>query len=386
MNMATQNTIYEEHLLAYRRSSRAQKGALLNAVCRVIGVTRKAATRRFNILLSRSPDWKDTRGGVQVYGPDVTTALKDIWELAGRICAERIHGKIATYVQQCERAQQWKHGVATTKLLCQMSLGTMKQRVGKFGNLYARCSRGSTKPSGIREIIPIRKGPWHNPSPGYGEIDTVAHCGTDLQGDYCYSVQYTDVATTWTCLAAQWNKGEEATLMSITGIKERLPFPLLGLDPDSGGEFINWHLLGWTKQQDPVITLTRTRPYMKNDHARIEQKNYVNIRKWVGYERYDDSQKVAVLNELYRVLEDYLNFFIPSVMCIRKERQPRKRIKRIYDTPQTAYERVLAQTDVNQRVKEQLQRNYATLSMVTLKCRIDTLTKQLTARRHKQLR
>ena len=174
--------------------------------------------------------------------------------------------------------------------------------------------------------------------------------------------------------------------MSITGIKERLPFPLLGLDPDSGGEFINWHLLGWTKQQDPVITLTRTRPYMKNDHARIEQKNYVNIRKWVGYERYDDSQKVAVLNELYRVLEDYLNFFIPSVMCIRKERQPRKHIKRIYDTPQTAYERVLARTDVNQRVKEQLQRNYATLSMVTLKCRIDTLTKQLTARRHKQLR
>src|SRR3989338_5441892 len=386
MNMATQNTIYQAHLGVYRAGSRAQKGQILTAVCRVIGVTRKAATRRFNTLLVRSPDWTDRRSGTRVYGPDVTAALKDIWELAGRICAERLHPKTATYVQQYQQVHQWKYGAGTTNLLGQMSLGTMKNRLWRFDNLSGRYRCGATKPSGIREIVPVRKGPWHNPSPGFGEIDTVAHCGSDLRGDYCYSVQYTDVATTWTCLAAQWNKGEAATLLSIAGIKERLPFPLLGLDPDSGGEFINWHLLAWAQQQDPVIALTRTRPYMKNDHARIEQKNYVNIRKWVGYERYDDPREVTVLNELYRLLEDYLNFFITSVMCIGKVRQPQKRTKRIYDAPQTACERVLAGDDVGQDVKERLKIKYGTLSMVALKSRIDTLTKQLTSRRHKRLR
>ena len=386
MNMATQTTIYRAHLEAYRAGSRAQKGQILTAVGRVIGVTRKAATRRFNTLLSRSSDWQDGRKGTWVYGPDVTAALKDVWDLAGRICAERLQPKTATYVQQYHQAHQWPHRPETTRLLGQMSLGTMKNRLRQFDNLNGRYRYGATKPSGIREIVPVRKGPWHNPPPGYGEIDTVAHCGSDLRGDYCYSVQYTDVATTWTCLAAQWNKGEAATLLSIAGIKERLPFPLLGLDPDSGGEFINWHLLAWAQQKDPVIALTRTRPYMKNDHARIEQKNYVNIRKWVGYERYDDPREVTVLNELYRALEDYLNFFIPSVMCIGKVRQPQKRTKRIYDAPQTACERVLAGDDVGQDVKERLKIKYGTLSMVALKSRIDTLTKQLTSRRHKRLR
>ena len=125
---------------------------------------------------------------------------------------------------------------------------------------------------------------------------------------------------------------------------------------------------------------------MKNDHARIEQKNYVNIRKWVGYERYDDPREVTVLNELYRLLEDYLNFFIPSVMCIGKVKQPQRRTKRIYDAPQTAYERVLARPDVNSEIKERLRHKYGTLSMVQLKLQIDALTKQLTARKCKRLR
>ncbi|OJI07218.1 hypothetical protein BK004_01665 [bacterium CG10_46_32] len=281
--MATVTTIYEEHLTAYRAGSKARKSEILDAVCRTMGIARKAAIRRFNALLARSSAWEDRRKGKEIYGPDVTAALKDVWELAGRICAERLHGAVLTYVAQYRQAHQWKHRSAATALLCEMSLGTMKVRVGRFDNPWGRHGLGATKSSGIREIVPIRRGPWNNPAPGNGEVDTVAHYGADLRGDYCFTVQYTDVATIWTCLAAQWNKGERATVASITGMRDRLPFPLRGLDPDSGGEFINWHLLGWTQRQTPPITLTRTRPYQKNDHARIEQKNYVNVRKWVGY-------------------------------------------------------------------------------------------------------
>jgi metal-dependent amidase/aminoacylase/carboxypeptidase family protein len=96
-----------------------------------------------------------------------------------------------------------------------MSLGTMKNRIADFARIKSRGGRGSTKPSDLREIIPIRRGPWENPEPGFGEVDTVAHCGASLAGDYGYSVQYTDVALIWTCLSAQWNKGETATRDSI---------------------------------------------------------------------------------------------------------------------------------------------------------------------------
>lgn len=182
------------------------------------------------------------------------------------------------------------------------------------------------------------------------------------------------MATIWTVLSAQWNKGEVATGESMVRIKSRLPFQLRGIDPDSGSEFINWNLKHWCDRMG--IAMTRTRPYMKNDHARIEQKNYTNIRRTVGYTRFDDPQQVSILNELYDVLEDYINFFLPSVKCIEKIRTNHSRTRRRYDTAQTAYQRVLNRDDISEEVKEKLRQKYATLNPKLLKQKCDrTLTK-----------
>lgn len=210
-------------------------------------------------------------------------------------------------------------------------------------------------------------------------MDTVAHCGSSLSGDYAYSVQYTDVSLIWTCLSAQWNKGEEATMASIERIKQRLPFPLLGIDPDSGGEFINWLLKGWCDEQH--IAMTRTRPYYKNDHARIEQKNYTNIRDFLGYTRIGNRRRIKLMNELYDYLEDYINFFLGSQKCIKKERRGSK-YKRIYDRSQTAYQRVLAHPNVAEEVKAELKAKYDTLNPKVLKDKIDMLTRQILNNTH----
>lgn len=255
-----------------------------------------------------------------------------------------------------------------------MSLGTMKNRLASFANERGRKSIASTLPSMLKEIIPIRRGPWENPLPGYGEVDTVAHCGTTLLGDFGYTVQYTDVATIWTCLAAQWNKSQESTKRSMEKIRSRLPFPLLGIDPDSGSEFINWLLKGWCDTH--AIVMTRIRPGKKNDHARIEQKNYANVRKFIGYGRISNEKQVAILNAYYEVLEDYLNFFIPSQKCIEKKRIGSK-IKRIYDAPQTAYQRVLKRSHIAKAIKETLRLKYETLNPKTLKDALDAMMQKL---------
>ena len=64
----------------------------------------------------------------------------------------------------------------------------------------------------------------------------------------------TDVSTIWTCLSGQWNKGEIETQKSIERIQGRLPFHLKGIDPDSGSEFINWHLKGWCDREHILMT------------------------------------------------------------------------------------------------------------------------------------
>ena len=233
---------------------------------------------------------------------------------------------------------------------------------------------GSTAPSALKELISIRRAPWDNPLPGFGEIDTVALCGGSLMGDFGYTVQYTDVATIWTCLASQWNKGQTATLVSIGGIKARLPFSLLGLDPDSGSEFINWLLKGWCEERG--VDLTRIRPGKKNDHGRIEQKNYANVRRFVGYGRITSEEQVLLLGEYYLVLEDYLNFFIPSQKCIEKIRLESGKVKRVYDT-KAAYQRVLEHPAITDGVKETLRAKYNTLNPKVLKDRLDAIVVRL---------
>ncbi len=380
MTMAAKQEVFAEKLAVYLAADKAGKGRVLDAVCEVTGCLRKSAIRRFRTLQLREGARRERRGRKVVYGAAVIHALRELWEVGNRICAERLHDEIPEYIRVLARDAMWRHDDATTALLLRMSIGTMKARIAEFENVKKKGGRGMTKPSDLREIIPVRRGPWQDPPPGFGEVDTVAHCGSALLGDYCYTVQYTDVATIWTCLSGQWQKGEAATVRSVSRIKEHLPFPLRGIDPDSGGEFINWHLEGWCRRRN--VAMTRTRPYMKNDHARIEQKNYVNVRRVVGYTRFDDERQVAILNALYDKLEDYLNFFLPSMKCIGKERIGSRYRKR-YDGAKTAYARVLEREDVPEGAKEVLRKKYATLNPKKLKDECGRLVRKLLSFRPK---
>ena len=374
MNMGTKQEIFKEKLHEYLRASKEEKGRILDAVCSITGMHRKAAIRRFRIFRLRPHYWKRKRGRDRIYGHRLLSLIRELWETSGRICAERLHPIIPEYIHVLKRDDMWHYDEERTALLLRMSLGTLKNRIETFERIKKGGGRGTTKPSHLKEIIPIRRGPWEHPPPGKGEVDSVAHCGYTISGDFAYTVQYTDVATIWTCLAAQWNKGEEETRKSIERIASRLPFPLLGIDPDSGSEFINWHLKGWCDSRG--VEMTRTRPYMKNDHARIEQKNYANVRHIVGYTRFDNSQHAVILTELYDVLEEYINFFIPSLKCIEKVRVGSRRVRR-YDTAQTAYQRVCAHPDVAEDVKERLRQKYATLNPVILRQKCNTIINKL---------
>jgi hypothetical protein len=381
MNRTTKQEIIQNQLAAYLAADKKQKTVILDLLYATTGYQRKALVRRSR-QLQRQPrkvvDQFVARAGPKtVYGADVTAALKQLWDVSHELSGERLHPAIATYVAVLVRGGHWLHGKDTTDKLLAMSLITVKRRIAGFRKeqgMPRPKGLGSTKPSELKELIPIRRGPWDNPKPGYGEIDTVVHCGSSLQGDLAYTVQYTDVATLWVLLAAQWNKGQKATRNSIEHMRERLPFPLQGLDPDSGSEFVNWHLYDWCSTQN--IQLTRIRPGKKNDHGRVEQKNYANVRQFVGYIRLDKKEQAALLGKLYQTLELYLNYFIPSQKCIRKERSGPK-YKRIYDQAQTPYARALAHTDIPETTKDRLQAIYETLDLAALKQQLDDCTELL---------
>jgi hypothetical protein len=70
---------------------------------------------------------------------------------------------------------------------------------------------------------------------------------------------------------------------ALEEIRAWLPFRLPGVDSDNGSEFSNWHLKRWCDREQ--IQLSRGRPYKKDDNAHIEQKNWKQVRKLLGWER-----------------------------------------------------------------------------------------------------
>lgn len=376
MTMGTKQELFRSCLERYLTGTTKEKTRILDELAANTGMHRKAvirALRREQCHDARLPQRR--RGPKERYGPAITAALKELWEMSGELCAERLKPALPDYLHPLERDGDWCHHQETTALLQQMSLATMKRRIAGFRKARSPRGMSTTKPSHLKEMIPVRTGPWENPRPGFGEIDSVAHCGHTLLGDFAYTINYTDIATTWTECAAQLNKGQERTLKSIHAIRERLPWPLLGLDPDSGSEFVNWHCKAWCDAE--TIELTRSRPNHRNDNAHVEQKNYTVVRKALGYVRIEEDTAITLMNRLYAgPWRLFVNFFQPTMKCVQKERIGSK-YRRRYDTPQTPYRRAMADDRILPAVKADLARLKNTLNPLALRREIDTLTDKI---------
>lgn len=377
MTMATKHEIIKDAVKGYLKASKAEKTTILDRLEATVNMHRKAIVRRLRVeqLRHTGVNWNDKRGRKTYYGNDVTHALKYLWEIAHEICAERLYAAKEEYLAPLIRDGMWKSSAEVTGKLRSMSIGTMKNRIASFDRVVSGGGRNLTKPSDLKELIPVRRGPWQNPDPGFGELDTVAHCGNTAEGLFVHTVQYTDIALTWCFLEAQMGKGKKETVESIQAMEKRSPFPLLGLDPDSGGEFINWNLKDWCDEKK--IDLTRIRPGMKNDHGRIEQKNDKNVRKFAGYIRIDTKEKLLQLKELYRVTEIYINHFLPSMKCVEKIRKNISHASRKYDTPQTPYQRFMAHKKIPDKAKKKLRTFHETLNPKVLHDEILRLRRKL---------
>ena len=371
MTMGTKKEVVREHLPQYLKASRKEKKHILDHVSAVLGIHRKAvirALKREQMRDRMKP--KKKPGPRMLYTPDVTAALKDIWEAGNEVCGELLHPMVNEYVNILIRDRMWTHGEETTRKLRVMSEGTMKRRVGHFFKIR-RGSKGisTTKTSALKHLIPVFHGPWEDKSPGYGQIDTVVHCGSTLLGDMAYTLNYTDAATLLVIPQAQWNKGMEQTRESMKVIKSRMPFPWRGAHPDTGSEFINQFVIAWCR--DEQIELSRSRPGKSNDNMYVEERNGHVIRKHVGYIRLDCHEAVNALNTMYDVLTPYLMHFVAVRRTLEKEKIQSK-YRRVYEkVAQTSYQRILEHPAVEELVKEQLRSEHAALNPLILKREIE---------------
>lgn len=376
MTMGERRVVTKEYASRYRRASRKEKGRMLGEFVGSTGYHRVYAARLLRnfgkgmrvgpgVRTEGGTRGRTGRGRHRVYGQEVAGVVKRVWEIMDYICGKRLAAVLPEVVGRLVELGEIELSPKVLEQLLRVSASTIDRLLAPEREKYTLKSRSRTKPGTLlKHEIPVRTfSQWDDARPGFLEVDLVGHDGGLLGGDYCQTLDATDVATGWSEQVAVKNKAQVHVFWALREIRRRLPFELRGLDSDNGSEFINNHLTRYCTEEG--ITFTRSRAYRKNDNCYVEQKNWSIVRRFAGYERFEGEEACRRLNHLYRVLRDYTNFFLPTMKCVEKIREG-SRVRRRYDTPKTPYQRVMESPDVDGSVKQQLEARYRTMNPAAL--------------------
>ena len=350
----------------YRNGSKKVKRQILDEFCETTGYSRGYARfvlrnhgrqvwLRGRKVVVRDARQRQQRSKPKYYDEQVVQMLIKLWQLLNYVCGKRLVAIMPELITKLEQFGELRLTPLSKQKLLRISAASIDRLLQPERRKQQLRRRSHTKPGTLlKHQIPIRTfAEWDEAQPGFAEIDLVAHDGGLALGDYCQTLDLTDVCTGWTETEAVPNKAQVWVFEAIQTIRARLPFPLLGLDSDNGSEFVNKELLRYCQKER--LTFTRARPYRKNDNCYVEQKNYSVVRQTVGYQRFDTAAELMVLKQLYATLRLYTNFFQPTMKLKSKERVG-SRVKKSYHPPQTPYQRVLACAEVTAADKKKLQR------------------------------
>lgn len=360
----------------YKKAGKKRKTVILSQLEGITGYHRKYLTG----ILAHVPKRKRIiRRKRESRYMEIIKPLRTLWAVSNYACGVRLKPMIPSYLTALRQHKELSVIRKERILLLTISSATIDRMLKHDRKRINLKGRSRTKPGTLlKQQIPIKMWTgWDNTKVGFLEIDSVHHCGTSLYGDYLYTLDTIDVATGWNECCAHLGRGEYRTIGALETIRKRLPFPLLGIDFDCGGEFVNWHLVRYCQKN--MITYTRAREGIKNDQAYIEQQNYSVVRRFVGYQRLDTEEQLKTVNILYELLSDYQNFFQPVMKLKTKVRDGAKVIRK-YDVPLTAYQRVLKRKDISKETKRKLRERYRKLNPKKLLLEITNLGKKLSKR------
>ncbi|RMG66926.1 MAG: hypothetical protein D6710_11950 [Nitrospirae bacterium] len=367
-----------------KAKDRKDKTEVLTKYCELTGISREAAKKRFKRFIKREDTKSNTtsqRGRKKIYTSMHEEVIQVCWENLLCPCGERLHPVIAETIDRLHREGPLRHYPEDVlEETRRISLGTLKRILSGFEKpVFRKRQKGSAF---IYTRVPIKADFGKNAylEPGYIEVDFVEHNGGSSSGRFAITGVYTDLYTQWTVRGCGWGKNLESMKTIDEIVHKRIPFAVHHYHPDNDKSILK--VLFERVRTNENLSLSRSRPYKKNDNAHVEQKGGDKVRKLVGYFRYDTEEEVSLLNQIYAVSDTLENFFVPTMKlkCRIKDEKGRT-IKKVYEKAKTPYQRILEAPHVPDEVKDHLRRQYNKLSLVELKRRLDELLFELLSKK-----
>lgn len=370
----------KEYLLAilerYKSSDKQGKTELLNHATEATGLSRKHLTRVLNsppeVVARKKPSGRKCKYPKEL----LLFHIQFLWIQMERISGRRMKAALQDWLPFYE------HPEFTTQVrlyLEQMSASTLERFIrslradSKASQGLCITSVGGSPSRYMKNKVPLNTFDIKIDRPGFTQTDTVGHCGTSVEGQYAHSITLTDIDSTWTENRAIYGKKAHEVRRKFADFDQSLPYDLLAVNFDNGSEFMNTQMIQFGRREHgkKEITLTRSRPYRKNDNCYVEQKNFTHVRELFGYERIEDPSLVPLMNEIYKTCWNPLqNFFIPTFKLKEKIRIGARIVKK-FERPQTPYDRLMKSPHLSIEQKERLKKTKLGLNPFKLKADLE---------------
>lgn len=234
VSMGTRIEVTKQLKGAYHRARKSKKSRILNHFCQSTGLGRSTARRYLN---SPTPDSKNImridrrRSRPSKYSTAAREKLIRLWrimcmpcgkylvaDLPGRIVSLETHGELVL------GQNGWTEEVR--KELLSMSAATVDRYLKAERERLRLKGISTTKPGVLlRNSIKIRKAGDEIPAEsGFFEVDTVAHCGPTVKGEFARTLTLTDVVTGWVELEAMRNNAHKHIRAALDAAMDSIPY------------------------------------------------------------------------------------------------------------------------------------------------------------------
>lgn len=249
--------VLRSRLLYGKCTSRNQKSAIIDDLMQYIGYK----SRKYAITVLTQGQKKQKRkkkGRRKILDAKQVDFLREIWAAMGYPCAKLMHPMLQDWVEARKKSQDLSTEYSDVKLP-KLSAATIDRALSAFKLNKPKKTDDRLDLQRLKQSIPIVNRKEEVIDPGHLSIDTVAHCGGNLAGNFAWTLTVTDELTLWTQNRAIWNKGREGTCAALVHILREMPFRIRSINSDNGSEFINYHLQGFIKEKYKTCKVTRSR-------------------------------------------------------------------------------------------------------------------------------
>lgn len=179
----------------YARLDRGAKKQVLDALCARTGWHRDHARKALRLALVLKPV-RPRAPRPPLYGEPVIDALRFCWAVQGTPCGRLLAAALPDLVPRLRRFRELQIDDTTAAQLLRIAPATIDRRLKPDRARLDPRSRSHTKPGTLlKNSIPMRTwAEWDDAVPGFVEIDLVGHEGGNNRGEFCFTLDITDIA------------------------------------------------------------------------------------------------------------------------------------------------------------------------------------------------